>query len=108
MPRSYWINGVLIFGLGCNLIFVVVFMAAVAVVRTNAGLAIIFLLFDQAFDIAAYVWAVVGNWRSANNYKGPRFWAVLAKIGVSLGVLITIAHVMHNLNIIARISSAMR
>jgi hypothetical protein len=108
LPRSYWLNGALIFGLGCNLLFIAAFAATVALVRSSTGLAIFLLLCVQALDIAGYVWALVGTWRAAGHYQGPRFWAILARIGMSLGVLVSIAHVTQNLSLIARISDLTR
>jgi len=108
LPRSYWINGALIFGLGWNLLFVMAFMTTVPLVRSSTGLAILLLLCIQALDIAVYIWALVGTWRAAGNYQGPRFWAILARIGMSLGVGGSIVHLTENLSLIARISDMAR
>ena len=108
LPRSYWINGVLIFGLACNLLLIAAVAATVALARSSTGLAIFLLLCIEALGIAAYIWALVGTWRAAGNYRGPRFWAILARIGMSLGVLVSIAHLTQDLSLIARISDMAR
>ena len=75
LPMSYW--GV---GFGIGILY--------------GGLAVIFTvlvgLSDDAlwgFIIPFQIYAVVGIWRSSNHYKGPKFWAVLAKIAVVVGIL---------------------
>ena len=75
LPMSYW--GV---GLGIGIIY--------------GGLAGIFTfiagLSDDAlwgFIIPFQIFTVVGIWRSSNNYKGPKYWAVLAKIAIVIGIL---------------------
>lgn len=75
LPMSYW--GV---GFGIGILY--------------GGLAGIFVvlvgLSDDAlwgFIIPFQIYAVVGIWRSSNHYKGPKFWAVLAKIAVVVGIL---------------------
>jgi len=72
------------------------------------GPAILLLLCIQAVDIAVYIWALVGTWRAAGNYQGPRFWAILARIGMSLGVGGSIVHLTENLSLIAGISDMAR
>src|SRR5438552_17216702 len=109
LPKSYWINGVLIFGLGCNILFIAAFTATViGLARSSPGLAIVLLLLIQLFDLVAYIWALVGTWRAAGNYKGPKFWAILARIAMVLGVLISIAHVAQNLSIVGRLTEMVR
>lgn len=34
-----------------------------------------------------YIFIWVSIWRSAGNYQGPRFWAILAKVIVVLGII---------------------
>jgi len=84
------------------------FMTTVPLVRSSTGLAIFLLLCLQVLDIAVYIWALVGTWRAAGNYQGPRFWAILARIGMSLGVWGSIVHLTENLSLIARISDMAR
>ena len=40
-----------------------------------------------AFFIPWYVFVIVGVWRSSDRYKGPKFWAILAKIAMILSVI---------------------
>ena len=46
-----------------------------------------------AISSAYYVFSIVSVWRSSNKYEGAKAWAVLAKVGVILGILRTIVDV---------------
>ena len=75
LPMSYW--GV---GIGIGILFGLI----VAAFIVAAGMS------DDAmwgFIIPFQIYSVVGIWRSSNKYKGPNFWAVLAKIAVIFGVI---------------------
>ena len=75
LPMSYWLVGI---------VFSVVVGFVIGVIVIAAG------LHEDAmfgFLIPWYVYTTVGIWRSSNKYKGPKFWAILAKIVVILGVL---------------------
>ena len=75
LPMSYW--GV---GVGLGIIFGMIVGLFVGIMEMS----------DDAlygFLIPFQIYTVVGIWRSSNNYKGPKFWAVLAKIAIVLGVL---------------------
>ena len=39
------------------------------------------------YIIPFQIYTVVGIWRSANKYKGAKYWAILAKVAVVLGIL---------------------
>ena len=39
------------------------------------------------FLIPFQIYTVVGIWRSSDKYKGPKFWAILAKIALVIGVI---------------------
>ena len=36
------------------------------------------------------VFMIIGTWRSSDKYKGPKFWAVLTKIVLVLGIITTL------------------
>ncbi len=75
LPMSYWGVGV---GIG------ILYGGLAGIFTVIAGLS------DDAlwgFIIPFQIYTVVGIWRSSNNYKGPKFWAVLAKILIVLGVI---------------------
>ena len=75
LPMSYW--GV---GLGIGILY----GGIAGIFTVIAGLS------DDAlwgFIIPFQIYTVVGIWRSSNNYKGPKFWSVLAKIAVVIGTL---------------------
>ena len=75
LPMSYW--GV---GVGFGIIFGIIVGLFVGIMGMSDDAMYGFLIPFQIFT-------VVGIWRSSNNYKGPKFWAVLAKIAIVLGVL---------------------
>jgi hypothetical protein len=103
LPRSYWINGGLIFGLGCNIIIMMATMATIVAFRGTPALAVTVALGEVLLNIAAYIWALVGTWRSASKFRGKPVWSILAKVGMSLGVLISIGNVAQTLSVIGRI-----
>ena len=39
------------------------------------------------FLIPFQIYTVVGIWRSADKYKGAKFWAILAKVAVVFGIV---------------------
>lgn len=93
LPRSYWINGVLIFGVGCNLMLALTVTFTIMLFRQQDDIGAPIVLLLIALELAAYVWALVGTWRSAGRYRGSRVWPILARIAMCLGVLITIGNV---------------
>jgi hypothetical protein len=108
LPKSYWINGVLLFGFGCNLVLLVAVMvtAMMCLRAENPGLAVLAIVVELALNIAAYIWALVGTWRSATKYQGPRFWSILARVAISLGVVISIGRLGQDLQFIDRITKS--
>ena len=105
LPRSYWVNGALIFGLGINMLFLVVVSVAMAVFQKQPALMVVVCLGEMLLVLGAYIWALVGTWRAAGKYKGPRIWAILARIGLLMGILVSIAHVAQDISIIAAVAS---
>ena len=75
LPMSYWGVGV---GIGLLYGLVVGIFTGVAGLSNDAM---------WGFIIPFQIYIVVGIWRSSNNYKGPKFWSVLAKIAVIVGIL---------------------
>ncbi|HLI65928.1 MAG TPA: hypothetical protein VKU90_06150 [Caulobacteraceae bacterium] len=100
LPRSYWIDGVLIFGLGINILFIVATICAVVLLHGSPALMTAALLTALAVQVLVYIWAVVGVWRSAGRYAGPKVWSILARVVVVLGVFISIGHLMQDLHLI--------
>ena len=97
LPRSYWINGVLIFGFGINL-FVAAISFAAAVALANSGAVVVLIVAASlALNIVGYIWALVGTWRSAGRYTGPKVWSILARIAMALGVLVSIGRIASSL-----------
>ena len=75
LPMSYWGVGV---GIG------ILFSILVVIIIVMLG------MHDDAmwgFIIPFQIYTVVGISRSADRYKGPKFWAILAKIAVIIGIL---------------------
>ena len=75
LPMSYWGVGVglgLVFGL-----FIGVFTGATGMSEDAMW----------GFLIPFQIYTVVGIWRSADKYKGAKFWAILAKVAVVFGIV---------------------
>jgi hypothetical protein len=79
LPRSYWLNGVLLWGFGFNLLQVVAFTITVNLLSDSPTMAIVIGIAIIALALVAYIWALTGIWRSARAYRGPRVWAFLAR-----------------------------
>ena len=74
LPMSYWGVGV---GIG------LVFGLLIGVFTGATGMS------EDAmwgFLIPFQIYTVVGIWRSADKYKGAKFWAILAKVAVVFGI----------------------
>ena len=75
LPMSYW--GV---GVGIGIIFgFLVGAFTIAVGMSEDAM--------WGFFIPFQIYTVVGIWRSANKYRGTKFWAILAKIAVVFGIV---------------------
>ena len=75
LPMSYWGVGV---GIGIIFGFLVgAFTIAVGMSEDAMG----------GFFIPFQIYTVVGIWRSADKYRGTKFWAILAKIAVVFGIV---------------------
>ena len=75
LPMSYW--GV---GIGISLVFgllIGVFTGATGMSEDAMW----------GFLIPFQIYTVVGIWRSADKYKGTKFWAILAKVAVVFGIV---------------------
>ena len=75
LPMSYWGVGV---GLG------IVYGAIIGIFIGLMGMS------EEAmwgFLIPFQIYTVVGIWRSADKYKGAKFWAILAKVAVVFGIV---------------------
>jgi len=107
--RSYWVNGVIIFHFVTNV------AAAIAVTLTVeetlalrqegwqglADLFVIAALAELFLILVTYVWALVGVWRAASRYQGKKVWAVLAKIQMCLGAIISLGIFLNALTTVA-------
>ena len=75
LPMSYW--GVVV-GIGIIFGFLVgAFTIAVGMSEDAMW----------GFFIPFQIYTVVGIWRSADKYRGTKFWAILAKIAVVFGIV---------------------
>tara|TARA_Y100000590_G_C15343552_1_gene872388 strand:+ start:196 stop:555 length:360 start_codon:yes stop_codon:yes gene_type:complete len=75
LPQSYWVVGILIsIPVGAVIGFFVGLIGA----PSNTM---------YAFLLPWMIYIIVGIWRSSDRYKGPKVWAILAKIGVIIGAL---------------------
>ena len=56
-----------------------------------------FNLPERAANVLALPWFIfvaIGIWKSATNYKGPKFWAILAKIAIIIGVINSVGSII--------------
>ena len=82
LPMSYWGVG---FGIG------ILYGGLAGIFTVIVGLS------DDAlwgFIIPFQIYTVVGIWRSSDKYKGPKFWAILAKIAVVIGIISNFASML--------------
>lgn len=77
LVKSYWLVGV-VFGV------LVGFASGMLVVIMGLNIDAVYGLL-----IPWYIYSTVGIWRSSNKYKGPKHWAILAKVAVVIGILIS-------------------
>jgi hypothetical protein len=105
LAKSYWRNGVLLFGLGINLPLLILIVVALNIFQKQPALLLVVCLGEMALILAAYVWVLVGTWRAARKYKGPGIWAILAQIGMVMGVIVTIAHISQDVTVISHVAS---
>lgn len=87
LPIAYWVNGSLLVGVGTSILRVFLDSMTDASLRQIALASILLLL----FSVVAWLWGVVGIWRSALNHKdrgGSAVWANLAKFMVIVGALV--------------------
>jgi len=75
LPMSYWGVGV---GLGIVFGFIIGIFIGILGMSEDAM---------WGFLIPFQIYTVVGVWRSSNNYKGPKFWAILAKVMIVIGII---------------------
>jgi hypothetical protein len=89
LPISFWVNGLLIFGLGYNVLMALINLGPFVWEHTAwlGGNELNMMLVDMVIFVIAYVWAGVGVWRSAKKYQGPIFWSILAKMAIWFGIV---------------------
>tara|TARA_B100001027_G_scaffold93453_1_gene64091 strand:+ start:151 stop:477 length:327 start_codon:yes stop_codon:yes gene_type:complete len=78
LVKSYWLVGV---------ILSIVYVLAVTFIVIAIGIP-----FDSviALYIPWVIYTTVGIWRSADKYKGPKHWSILAKVAVIAGIIINL------------------
>lgn len=75
LAKTFWLFGVLV-GILFNFAFKFI----------EFGSAFFIFLLFVALNYTYLVFIFVAIWRSANKYKGPKAWAILAKIIVIIGI----------------------
>jgi len=99
LARTWWVNDTLVWGMG-SLFMTILLVVVLNIFRDQDALRVIVGVGELALHVAAYVWAVVGTWRAAVKYQGPRIWSIWARVSMSLGVLYSIAVILVDLNVI--------
>ena len=98
LPRSFWINGFLIAGVGGRLLVALISQLSAWGISLQLSAAIAIAAF--ALSIAIWVWSVVGIWRSAGYHTeqgGSSGWAIIARIFVILGALATFGKLVQSM-----------
>jgi hypothetical protein len=90
LGQSFWQNGVIV---GLVIMVVLIGVREDALFRWWIAVGLI-------IDVPIIVWQLVGIWRSAGRYAGPRRWSILARIGAVIGTgygVLTELHVFSRL-----------
>jgi len=98
LPRSYWINGVLIAGIGGAL--VIAFISHTAAWGVSLQLSAVISIAAFALSVVIWVWSAVGIWRSARYHTekgGSGTWSTLARIAVILGAFATFSQLIQSM-----------
>jgi hypothetical protein len=93
LATSYWINGLLLVGLGCIFTLALALRMPIEIARSAFGsgsqsavvvgiLAVTAILGQVALYFVMSIWAIVGTWRSASKRK--RSWGAITKLGTIL------------------------
>ena len=106
LARSWWMSSVLINGLGVGLLFAMAANVTIMMLGGNRPLAVILLLFQIGLTIVSYIWALVGTWRAAGRHPGSKFWPIVARILMALGVFVTIGSVAQSLDALSCYASS--
>lgn len=80
LAKTYWLFGVLA-NVGFNILFKV---AESTASYPRQALAQILIL--TSISVAYSVVVVIGTWRASGKYQGPKFWAILARIMIVIGI----------------------
>jgi hypothetical protein len=96
LARSWWLGGVLINGLCVGILFAIAAQTTIIIFDRSRAIAVVLLLAQIALTIVVYIWALIGTWRSAGR-AGTKFWPIVARVLMVLGVFFTIARVGQSL-----------
>jgi hypothetical protein len=100
LPKSYWINGVII-GIVCRIVFTALLTVLVIGASSTPALALVFVVVVIA-NVAVVVWQIVGVWRSAGNYTGSKVWTILARIAAVVAALYLLAVEVQNFTVLGQ------
>lgn len=103
LARSWWVNGVLISGVLVGGLGLGIFTAIFNLTHPTPLLGWAETALYLFIALTVYVWAVVGTWRAAGNYTGPAVWKWLARIGICLGVLMSIRVIAMDLSTVHQV-----
>ena len=81
LAKTYWLFGVLV-----NVVFNVLFKV-IESTASNPRQALAQMLILTSIGVAYGVVVIIGTWRASSKYQGPKFWAILAKIMVVIGIV---------------------
>src|SRR5262245_53004686 len=90
LPKSFWINGILILGILIFASWYVLLPLSLLLEKAIPlfkGNDFIWFFGDIATYIIIYVWAVVGVGRSAKKYEGSVILGILARVAILFGIV---------------------
>ena len=82
LPHSYWLVGV-IYTIGVAILITMFSIMMSLPAKT-----------DNVLLLPWVIFTTICIWRSSDNYKGPKFWAILAKIAVVIGLIQAVGYVL--------------
>ena len=52
---------------------------------------------EKTINVLVLPWLIyitIGIWKSSDKYKGPKFWSILAKIAIVLGIIQSVGRIL--------------
>jgi hypothetical protein len=89
LVKTYWLFNVLA-GVIVNILISIFEKMSAKTQSENATIFFAFICVTVSYGLIA----LVGLWRSSNNYTGNQFWAVISKVVVGIGLLLVVSSIV--------------